>query len=174
MEFKGIEEYGILVREDGLVIGRSGKELKGFFDKDGYRKVSVSFLEDNKRVKRNRFVHRLVARAFLDDYSEDLVVNHLDCNNTNNHFTNLEMTTVRGNTIHAIENGLMKCRGEDCYFNKYPKEFVVKILEELKSVKRYDNGNIKAGELVRIADKLGTTRHVVKNYSRRRKIWKHL
>ena len=167
-----MEEYGIKVSSDGVVIGRLGKPIYGELDKDGYRRVNV---RKNGELRKHKFVHRLVAECFLPTYSEKLVVNHMDCDKTNNSVSNLEMLTSGDNTRHAIANGMWTPkRGEDSRFNKYPKELVVGILKRLETVERHPSGNIKAGELMKIADELGTTRHVVKNYSRKRKIWKHL
>jgi hypothetical protein len=45
--------------------------------------------------RRHRTRHRLVAELFLPDYSEDLVVNHKDCNKLNNNVDNLEMVTIK-------------------------------------------------------------------------------
>lgn len=64
-------------------------------------------------------VHRMVAEAFLDKPSEDLLlaasytkygkvpVNHKDSDKTNNHYTNLEWVSYQQNTQHAIDNGLL-------------------------------------------------------------------
>lgn len=53
-------------------------------------------------------VHRAVALAWVENpnASEFTVVNHLDGNPVNNHWTNLEWTTVSGNNYHAVNNGL--------------------------------------------------------------------
>lgn len=51
--------------------------------------------------KKKFYVHRLVAVAFLAMPPEGQdIVNHIDSNKKNNHYTNLEWTTVKGNTIH--------------------------------------------------------------------------
>ena len=48
-------------------------------------------------------VHRLVALTFIPKPSPEFnVVNHIDRNRQNNYYKNLEWTTVRGNTQHAI------------------------------------------------------------------------
>lgn len=44
-------------------------------------------------------IHRLVAEHFVDGYFEGAVVNHIDGNNRNNHYTNLEWCTQKHN-IH--------------------------------------------------------------------------
>ena len=44
--------------------------------------------------------HRVVAKYFLDDYSEDLTVNHKDFNKENNNVFNLEMLTLSENILH--------------------------------------------------------------------------
>lgn len=42
-------------------------------------------------VKTTRYVHRLVAEAFLDNYSEELTVDHIDRDTKNNNIANLRM-----------------------------------------------------------------------------------
>lgn len=44
-------------------------------------------------------IHRLVAELFVDGYFDGAVVNHIDGNNRNNHYTNLEWVTQKEN-IH--------------------------------------------------------------------------
>jgi len=169
-----LSNYGITVYDNGEIIGRSGNIMRGEIF-DGYLRVNVAYYVDGVRIRKHKFVHRLVAEAFLETYSEDLVVNHKDGNKLNNNLYNIEMCTVRYNTLHAFDNNLcLSLEGENTHLNKYSKEFVQQVYDELEHVKRYPNGKIKAGELILIADKLGTTRHVIKNYSRNRKIWKHL
>jgi hypothetical protein len=169
-----LEKYKITVIEDGTIIGVLGRPIYGEIDKHGYRRISVFYEKNGIKIRKHKFVHRLVAEAFLDNYSKNLVTNHKDCNKLNNHYNNLEMCTISQNTQHTVDNNLLKVKGEDCIFNKYSEEFVRAILTKLKDVKRLPNGNIKSGELIKIAEELNTTRQVVKNYSRRRQIWTHL
>lgn len=169
-----LKKYGITVLETGIILGKKGNPLKGFLDKDGYKKISIRFIEGGKKVRRNRFVHRIVAEAFLLNFSASLVVNHLDCDITNNNVINLEMTTISGNTLHAIKNGKLNIAGENCRFNKYTEEFAKLVISKLKYVKRLSNGNVKPGELIKIAEELGVTRQIIKDFSRNRKKWSYL
>lgn len=65
----------------------------------GYLRVNLS---TGKRGKYKTIsIHRLVAMAFKDGYSEGLEVNHIDENPSNNHADNLEWITHAKNVIHA-------------------------------------------------------------------------
>lgn len=86
----------ISVSEDGTTVvwTPTGKIIVPYEDKDGYLRI-------NYRGEREG-VHRLVAFAFVANPNPDKfkIVGHLDGNNKNNHYTNLEWTTVRMNNIH--------------------------------------------------------------------------
>ena len=69
--------------------------------KTGY--LQVNLMKQNKKMVSER-VHRLVALYFCTKPEGCNVVNHIDCNKTNNHFSNLEWTTISGNTKHSYEH----------------------------------------------------------------------
>ena len=58
-------------------------------DKNGYLRIMLSKDKNKKRF----YIHDLVAQAFLNDYSKEKVIHHIDYNNQNNHFNNLYMCT---------------------------------------------------------------------------------
>lgn len=62
----------------------------------------VCLCKDKKAM--NKTVHRLVAAAFIG-LPAGMVVNHIDSCRTNNHVSNLEITTMKGNTQHALKKG---------------------------------------------------------------------
>ena len=55
-------------------------------------------------------VHRLVAVAYVPNPGCNPVVNHIDGNSLNNHYSNLEWVTVKENTGHSFAMGLQKKR----------------------------------------------------------------
>lgn len=78
--------------------------LRPMVMKIGYQRVSLWM----KGEIFTMYVHRLVAAAFLGELGEGAVVNHKDGCKTNNHVSNLEITTHSGNRSHAVRTGLLK------------------------------------------------------------------
>lgn len=67
----------------------------------GYRYVNLSDIITNDRITLE--VHRIVAMLFVPGRTKQKdIVNHLDKNRQNSYYKNLEWTTIKGNTIHAI------------------------------------------------------------------------
>ena len=83
---------------------RKGKICKQSKSNLGY--MTVGFTVNN--VKVNKYVHRLVAEAFITNMNDYPQVNHIDCDKTNNKIDNLEWCTNSQNHIHASKNGLNK------------------------------------------------------------------
>jgi len=111
MRYKVLIENGreVGVYEDGTIwrapSGRSGKWEKCIISDNGagYLSVGVSL--------KRRYVHRLVATAFLKPPTpEHTQVNHIDGNKSNNHVSNLEWVTPSSNIRHAHKAGLMENR----------------------------------------------------------------
>lgn len=94
----GVDEYGNIYNT------MRNKKLTSHLSHSGYYRTGIRV---NKKPK-TMTNHRLVALMFVnnDEPESKNVVNHLDGVKTNNHYTNLEWTTVQGNTVHAWETGL--------------------------------------------------------------------
>lgn len=108
----------------------TGKNRKLSLNKQGYYYCVIS-----RGRKRKLFikVHRAVAENFVDG-DKNLVINHKDCDKTNNYFENLEFCTVAENNKHARENGLVKYQvGSECHKAKLSNEEVIKIREIYKT-----------------------------------------
>ena len=102
--WKEIEGYGgrYQISDHGRVWNATAQRMmKPQLKKTGY--YSVNLLKPNGKVVTER-VHRLVALYFCLKPDGCNVVNHLDCIKTNNRASNLEWTTISGNTKHCFEH----------------------------------------------------------------------
>lgn len=96
-----------------------GKVLKPAIDKKGYKRVAI--MVDGKLITLK--VHRIVAKAFIDNINDKPQVNHIDGIKTNNHVSNLEWMNNSENIQHAFDNGLMKAkRLHESHRSKQTKE----------------------------------------------------
>ena len=77
------------------------KELSQY-EQGGYKLVGIR----KNGVHHNYLVHRLVAKAFVENPRGLDIVNHIDGDKSNNNYTNLEWVTCSENTRHAIRMGL--------------------------------------------------------------------
>jgi len=65
----------------------------------------VRLYSGTKKSGHWQYIHRLVAAAFLIQFGDKPIINHIDSNPQNNAVENLEWTTVGGNNKHAYEHG---------------------------------------------------------------------
>lgn len=80
------------------------KPLKNVLDK-GVGYFLVTLVDSNGKHK-NRFIHRLLAKAFIPNPLNKAHVNHIDGNKQNNSICNLEWCTPKENAVHAMKIGL--------------------------------------------------------------------
>ena len=103
---KSIANYSkYKISKDGRVfsftVKSKGKELTQHNHKGGYKFVWVHS-DDGSR--KQLFVHRLVALAYINNEQNKPEVNHLDSNKHNNNVENLEWCTRSENMIHMRKN----------------------------------------------------------------------
>jgi len=89
---------------NGGVRFAKGRKLATYKMPNGYLQVQLS--NGNKREK--KYVHRLVAIAFLENKNNYTDVNHIDGDKNNNNVSNLEWCSHKKNQIHMFKNGLTK------------------------------------------------------------------
>ena len=91
------------VTKNGEIYSKKTKKKMAYqVDKDGYKRFRFW-------IKRKPFkiaTHRLVALLYIENPNSYPVINHIDGNKQNNHYSNLEWCTIKHNTIHAQKLGL--------------------------------------------------------------------
>lgn len=102
VEIEGFENYSINSR--GTVINTVRmKEVKPFFCfRKGHKQGNyrVRLRKDKKDYKFTR--SHLVYRAFVGEWDSNLVIDHIDSNPLNDHYTNLQAITQSENIKRAI------------------------------------------------------------------------
>ena len=92
-KIEGFENYSVSdfgnVRND-----KTGKIKNVNVDIKGYVRVTLS----SKTERKNKFIQRLVARAFILNPENKPQVDHIDNNRANNNIKNLRWTTISQNT----------------------------------------------------------------------------
>ena len=91
---------GLSTREVG------GKLLSPKVKSNGYLEVNLQL--GDRRNGHSKYVHRLVAEAFLGEIPKGYNVNHKDFDKTNNIISNLEVVTYSQNSKHAFDNGVAR------------------------------------------------------------------
>lgn len=92
---KSLERYVITKRGYRLLVKQ--RIVKQAISNCNYKTVEL-----NKNGKGKKYsVHRLVAKAFLDNYNENMQVNHKNGIKSDNRLENLEMVTAKQNQWHS-------------------------------------------------------------------------
>lgn len=90
------------------IYGRTMKLTQSYGrNNDGYLVVNLRKDHTSKVIP----VHRLVAKAFIQNPDNLPTVNHKDGDKTNNKVDNLEWASYSENNIHALDTGLRNPRG---------------------------------------------------------------
>lgn len=103
----------------------TGRILKWSILKNGYAKVSLC----RNAIRKEYFVHRLVAMAFIGDPT-GFDVCHYDGNKLNNDVSNLRIDNRKGNMSDQIRMHKTP-RGEKSGSNKYATEFITQLKRRL-------------------------------------------
>jgi len=118
----------------GGVTVRGGIILKPAIQRKGHLRVVL--IKDG--IRKQHLVHRLVAKSFIKNPDNLQFVNHIDCNPSNNHVSNLEWCTASQNAKHAFDKGLIsppKQYGENNSQAKIDKARVLEIRSRYEQLK---------------------------------------
>ena len=99
-----VSDHGNIKRICTGIIGNGKVKHINLFTTGGrpesqYLAISINDAED-------KYVHRIVAKAFIPNPDNKETVNHKDGNKQNNHVDNLEWHTYTENMMHAHKTGL--------------------------------------------------------------------
>ena len=132
---KGFYGY-VEVNRNGVVKSKHGNVLKPIEDQDGYYRVMFTFKIGDKKCSYYRFVHRLVAMAFISNTYDKPQVNHIDSDRKNNNVENLEWVTAKENVEHSIKYGKNNPKGEN-NSNAKLKQYQVDNIRKKWNTKKY-------------------------------------
>lgn len=145
-----INNYG-KVKTIANKASRKERILKLLKHPKGYFRVG---LYKNKKC-RYFFIHRLVAKHFIENPGNKQTVNHIDGDKSNNTVENLEWNTYRENMNHAINNKISACgerNGRSKLTQKQVEEIRNSPLNQYQLAKIY---NVAQGTISRIKIKKG-------------------
>lgn len=126
------------VTKDGRVFSkRSGKELKGYLDGNGYRMIGPRI--DGKKYQLK--VHRLVAIKYIPNPNNYPQINHIDGDKVNNNVDNLEWCSPKHNIQHAHRTGL----SNNDYLKKKVKQIDLKTNQVIAIYPSYREASIATG-----------------------------
>jgi len=101
--WKDIDDYQYEVSNTGNVRHKIKKNILNQTESKGYKKVNLFKSGESKTFP----VHRLVAKAFLQDIPSKGIVNHKNLIKSDNRVENLEWMTIRENNNHYLSNKLL-------------------------------------------------------------------
>ena len=128
------------VNRDGVIRHKETKHVKKpRVDSWGYHQVALSKGVHGKN--HSKTVHRLVAKAFIPGDHDDLQVNHIDGNKTNNSVSNLEFVTGSQNVQHAYDTGIRKPSGGRGPIRQIRIVETGQVFENMAECAKYINGD---------------------------------
>lgn len=100
--YEGLYEVSSAGRVRSMPGGRHSGQILSQHEDRGYMHTSLTRFENGVRTQKMRWVHRLVAEAFIPNPENKPQVDHIDTNRSNNSKDNLRWATAKENSRNPI------------------------------------------------------------------------
>lgn len=128
----GYEGLYIIDEKGNIYNKNTGKKKSPHLDSKG-RYYIVDLYKNN--VRKKWLIHRLIAIHFCEGYNENYIVDHIDNNTHNNHYSNLQWISQKEN-IHKSYDTMDQVRNYvNC--NLYKGETFIKSFKSIEECCRY-------------------------------------
>lgn len=158
----------ICINENGIIIDLNTRIIaKTTLNHKGYLRATAHITMNNSLVRRQHFVHRLVALSFIDNKNNLETVNHKDGNKLNNNVLNLEWMSNEENIRHSYTDLNVRdtsSQGENNGRSKLTENKVITYRT------KFENNEISISEIMKIEN----MSHSAIKYMLSKKLWKHI
>lgn len=129
--YPGVRKDYYLVSEYGQVMNAvTGKILSPYYH-GGYYRVNIA-AEGRSSRGYSVLIHRLVAWEFVPNPNNYPIVDHIDGNKENTHYSNLEWVSYRENNLRARKLGLINDQGFEHSSSIFSEELAHSICQKLQ------------------------------------------
>lgn len=102
-EWRQIDEFpDYWIHRNGTVVNYRTKNIMVPGERNGYKRIQFY---DSSGKTGIRSLHRLLYDAFIAPVPDDMVIDHIDGNKSNNDLSNLRLVTQSDNMYNAMANG---------------------------------------------------------------------